>query len=89
MTRVFLIAYQIGKGTAYLIFLIQFFSYVMSDAAQEDDGAGDWIYLVLGLCIVIPMGLIDIMALFTKFSIVANILTWFGMVSVIGTASST
>jgi proton-coupled amino acid transporter len=86
MVRVFLIAYQIGKGTAYLIFFIQFFSYVMSDASEEQE-TGDWIYLILALCIVVPMGFIDNMALFTKFSIIANLLTWFGLLSVIGTLS--
>lgn len=83
VTRVFLIAYQIGKSIAYLIFFIQFFGYVFSDAQNEQE-AGNFIYLILALCIVIPMGFIDNMALFTKFSIVANILTWFGLISVIG-----
>lgn len=35
VTRLFLITYQIGKSIAYLIFFIQFFSYVFSDAENE------------------------------------------------------
>lgn len=55
----------------------------MSDAEDESE-AGNWIYLLFALCIVIPMGFIDNMALFTKFSIVANILTWISLIFVVG-----
>ena len=51
---------------------------------ENSTASGDWIYLLLALCIVVPMGFIDNMALFTKFSIVANILTLFSLISVLG-----
>lgn len=62
---------------------MRFFAHVWADA-EDQQNSGDFIYLVLALCIVVPMGFIDNMALFGKFSLVANVCTYLMFFSVIG-----
>lgn len=40
---------------------------------MDNKNNDDFIYVLFALCIVVPMGFIDNMALFTKFSLIANI----------------
>ena len=82
ISKVILIAYQLGKAIAYLIFFISFFAHVFSKADSES-GAGDWIYLVMAFCIVLPLSFIDNMALFAKLSLFANTLTLIGLIYII------
>jgi hypothetical protein len=44
----------------------------MKEARHQE--TGEYIYLILALAIVVPMGFIDNIAKFTKFSIIGNIL---------------
>jgi hypothetical protein len=58
----------------------------MTEARHQE--TGEFIYLILALAIVIPMGFIDNIAKFTKFSIFANILTQGCVVAIISTSIS-
>ncbi|CAD8186966.1 unnamed protein product [Paramecium pentaurelia] len=79
ITKVVLIAYQLGKAVAYLIFFISFFAHIFSNADSQS-GAGNWIYLIMAFCIVLPLSFIDNMARFAKLSLFANALILVGLV---------
>ena len=53
-----------------MIFFIKFFEYVFDTAGNSLD---DMIYLLLALCVIVPLSLVNDVKVFKKTSFIANI----------------
>jgi hypothetical protein len=62
-----LVAFQVGCCVGYFIFFIKFFENSFNTIGNKTD---DIVYLILALCIILPMSLINNIALFVKVIII-------------------
>ena len=66
---------------SYLIFFIKFFANAFDNLGDKHN---DFIYLLLALCIILPMSLINNIAIFVKFAALGNIFVGLTLLVIIG-----
>lgn len=65
-----LVLFQVGCCVSYVIFFLKFFEHAFNTTGNKGD---DVIYIALALCIILPMSLVNDIAVFAKASILGNI----------------
>ena len=66
---------------SYLIFFIKFFANAFDNLGDKQN---DFIYLLSALCIILPMSLINNIAIFVKFAALGNIFFGLTLLVIIG-----
>lgn len=66
---------------SYLIFFIKFFANAFDNLGDKQN---DFIYLLSALCIILPMSLINNIAIFVKFAALGNIFVGITLLVIIG-----
>ena len=66
---------------SYLIFFIKFFANAFDNLGDKQN---DFIYLLSALCIILPMSLINNIAIFVKFAALGNIFVGLTLLVIIG-----